>query len=99
MDAAVVGPETSCRDEPNSAATIAGTIAAYSPYSGGIPAMVAKATPWGSTTTAPVSAASASAFRVPRSTSGHHSRNGTKLRHNPRIIGTTPCARARAAMP
>ena len=51
MDAAVVGPETSCRDEPNSAATIAGTIAAYSPYSGGIPAMVAKATPWGSTTT------------------------------------------------
>ena len=31
----------------------AGTIPAYSPYSGGMPATVARATPWGSTTTAP----------------------------------------------
>ena len=87
IDAAVVGPETSWRDDPNNAAMTAGIIAAYSPYSGGIPAMVANATPWGNTTMAPVTAASASARNVPRSTSGHHRRNGTKLRHSPRIIG------------
>ena len=46
--------DTRCHEEPNRAAMIAGTMPAYSPYSGGIPAMVAKATPCGGTTMAPV---------------------------------------------
>src|SRR6266851_9643992 len=76
----LVGPATVCRDEPNSAATTVGTIAQYRPYSGGSPASVAKATPWGRTTTAPMRPASASAFSVERSTRGHHLRNGSKRR-------------------
>ena len=60
-DAAVVGPDTRCQEEPNNAAMMAGTILAYSPYSGGIPAIVAKATPWGNTIAAPVNPASMSA--------------------------------------
>jgi len=40
-------------------------MAAYRPYCGGMPASVAKATPWGSTTTAPVKPASRSARRPP----------------------------------
>ncbi len=75
----MVGPETSWRDEPNKAATTAGIMAAYSPYSGGIPAIVAKATPWGSTTMAPVTAARASARRVLPLTSGHHARKGANF--------------------
>ena len=78
MDAAVVGPDTRCQDEPKSAAITAGIMPAYRPYSGGMPAMVAKATPWGRTTMAPVSPATKSYLRVPRPTSGHHSRNGRK---------------------
>src|SRR5258706_961471 len=72
----LVGPATVCRDEPNRAATTVGTIAQYKPYSGGSPASVANATPCGSTTTAPINPASASAFSVERSTRGHHFRNG-----------------------
>src|SRR3979409_1296555 len=78
IDIAVVGPDTRCQLEPNSAATIAGTIAAYKPYSGGMPAMVANATPCGSTTTAPMAPAIASARTVTRLTRGHHRRNGSK---------------------
>src|SRR6266700_3548194 len=63
-DTGLVGPATVNRDDPNSAATIAGTMAQYRPYSGGSPASVAKATHWGSTKMAP--------------TSGHHFRNGSK---------------------
>src|SRR6266545_3675820 len=77
-DTGLVGPATVCRDDPNSAATIAGTIAQYRPYSGGRPASVAKATPCGSTTMAPTRPASASAFSVAGPTSGHHFRNGSK---------------------
>ena len=50
---ALVGPETTCQLEPNSAATTHGTIAVYRPYSGGRPASVAKAKPCGSTSSAP----------------------------------------------
>src|SRR2546425_9058813 len=77
-DTGLVGPATVCRDEPNSAATIAGTMAKYRPYSGGSPASVAKETPWGSTTMAPTRPASASAVSVAGATTGHHFRNGTK---------------------
>src|SRR3954464_14880858 len=76
MEIAVVGPDTRCQLEPKSAATIAGTIAAYKPYSGGMPAIVAKATPCGSTTTAPIAPAIASARSVTRLTRGHQRRNG-----------------------
>ena len=61
MEIAVVGPEIRWREEPKSAATIAGTIALYSPYSGGSPAIIANATPCGSTMIAPVIPASRSA--------------------------------------
>src|SRR5512134_2565537 len=74
----VVGPETRCQDEPNSAATMAGTMAAYSPYSGGRQAMVAKATAWGSTTMAPVRPARASARSVALPTRGSQRRNGNR---------------------
>src|SRR5689334_686019 len=76
----LVGPPTVCRDEPNRAATIVGTIAQYRPYSGGSPASVANATPCGNTTTAPIRPASASAFSVERSTRGHHLSSGNKRR-------------------
>src|SRR6266496_6108493 len=78
----LVGPATVCKDEPNSAATTVGTIAQYRPYSGGSPARVANATPCGSTTTAPMRPASASAFNVERSTRGHHLRSGNKRRES-----------------
>ena len=64
---ALAGPVTISRLEPNSAATMHGSIAAYSPYCGGSPASVAKATPCGSTTTAPVRPAIRSARSVPGS--------------------------------
>ena len=41
IDRAAVGPDTRCQDEPKSAAIITGTMAVYSPYSGGSPAMLA----------------------------------------------------------
>src|SRR2546421_9743364 len=78
----LVGPATVCSDEPNSAATTVGTIAQYSPYSGGSPARVANATPCGNTTTAPIRPASASALSVERSTRGHHLRSGNKRRES-----------------
>jgi hypothetical protein len=62
---ALAGPVTIRRLEPNSAATMHGSSAAYRPYWGGTPAKVAKATPCGSTTTAPVRPASASARSAP----------------------------------
>ena len=80
MEIAVVGPDTRCQLEPNSAAIIAGTMAAYRPYSGGMPAMVAKATPCGSTIIAPVMAAIKSALWVSRLTMGHQRRNGRILK-------------------
>ncbi len=54
IEIAVVGPDTRCQLDPHSAPTMAGTIAAYRPYSGGSPAMVANATACGSTMSAPV---------------------------------------------
>ena len=57
-----------CQLEPNKAAMMQGTTAVYSPYSGGRPAMVAKAMPCGNTNTAPSTPASASARRVPADT-------------------------------
>src|SRR5260370_23988933 len=78
----LVGPATVCRDEPNSAATTVGIIAQYRPYSGGSPASVAKATPCGSTTMAPIMPASASALSVAAFTRGHHLRNGNKRRES-----------------
>src|SRR4051812_5091131 len=81
IDIAVVGPETRCQLEPNSAATIAGTMAAYNPYSGGIPAIVANATPCGRTTAAPMAPATASERNVTRLTRGHQRKNGnTRVR-------------------
>ena len=58
---ALVGPETWCHDEPQSAATTAGSIAQYRPNCGGRPASVAYATPCGSTTSAPMRPARTSA--------------------------------------
>jgi len=77
-----VGPATVCKDEPNSAATTVGTIAQYRPYSGGSPASVANATPCGSTTTAPINPASASALSVAASTRGDHLRKGSRRRES-----------------
>jgi len=62
MEMAVVGPETRWRDDPNNAATMGVTMAVYRPYSGGNPAMVANAMPWGNTITAPVRPAKKSAL-------------------------------------
>ena len=67
MEIAVVGPEIRWCEEPKSAATIAGTMAEYSPYSGGSPAIIANATPCGSTMIAPVIPASRSARVLRRS--------------------------------
>lgn len=74
-DAAVMGPEIRCQEEPKRAATTTGTIAAKRPYSGGIPAIVANATPCGKTTIAPVKPANTWAFSVRLLTSGNHCRN------------------------
>ena len=79
MDMAVVGPETRCEDEPKNAAMIAGTMAVYRPYSGGNPAIMAKATPCGRTMTAPVKPARMSARSVWRLINGHHSETGKDL--------------------
>ena len=79
MEIAVVGPDTKCQLDPNSAAIIAGTIAAYKPYSGGMPAMVANATPCGNTIIAPVRPAIKSARLVCRLTRGHQRRKGNTL--------------------
>ena len=82
MEMAVVGPDTRCQDEPHSAATMAGSMAAYKPYSGGMPAMVAKATPCGTRIRPPVKPAIRSARSVPRLTSGHQRKKGSQLRVN-----------------
>src|SRR5712691_8671192 len=74
----LVGSATVCKDEPNTAATTVGTIAQYSPYSGGSPARVTNATPCGSTTTAPINPASASALSVTAFTRGDHLRKGSR---------------------
>ena len=79
IEAAVVGPDTRWRDEPNKAATTAGPMAAYKPYCGGMPAMVANAIPCGKTMIAPISPAIISALPVARSNSGHHARSGNRL--------------------
>lgn len=81
IEIAVVGPETRCQEEPNRAAIIAGTIAEYKPYSGGKPAMVANATPWGSTMIAPLSPAKKSSFKLPRVSVLRHRRNGKSVIH------------------
>ena len=78
IDIAVVGPDTRCHDEPHKAATTAGNMAAYKPYSGGMPAMVANATPWGTSTRPPVRPAMASARSVTRSTMCRHCRKGNR---------------------
>lgn len=79
IEIAVVGPETKCQLEPNMAAIIVGTIAAYKPYSGGSPAIVAKATPCGNTINAPVKPAVRSARAVVRLTMGHQRKKGSSL--------------------
>jgi len=56
-----------------------GTMAAYKPYSGGSPAIMAKATAWGRTMTAPVRPAMPSAFRLERFTCGHQRSTGKNL--------------------
>lgn len=61
---ALVGPDMTCQLDPNSAATMHGTMAVYRPYCGGRPASAAKAMPWGSTSTAPSRPASRSARSV-----------------------------------
>src|SRR6188508_456767 len=78
----LVGPETTCRLEPNSAATAQGTIAVARPYSGGRPARVAKAKPCGRTRRAPSRPARASARRVGRSsvrTQGPNRRDASSI--------------------
>ena len=65
---ALVGPDITCQLEPNSAAMMQGMMAVYSPYSGGMPAKVAKAMPCGSTSTAPKRPAMRSARKVWRVT-------------------------------
>src|SRR5690349_20863376 len=55
---------------------MAGSIAPYNPYSGGIPASVANATPCGSTMTAATSPAIKSSRNVSRLTRWRHARNG-----------------------
>jgi hypothetical protein len=64
IDAAVMGPDTKCQEEPNSAAIMAGTMQVYRPYSGGKPAIVANATPCGKAIAAPVKPAIESALMV-----------------------------------
>jgi hypothetical protein len=74
----VVGPDTRCQLDPHRAPTIAGIIAAYRPYSGGRPAIVANATACGRTTIAPVRAATESALNVCEVTLGHQRRKGNR---------------------
>ena len=69
---ALVGPETTCQLEPNSAATMQGTTAVYRPYSGGSPASVANAIPCGRTSSAPSTPATTSARTLARSTRWIH---------------------------
>ncbi len=88
IEAAVVGPDTRCQEEPNSAAMIAGIIPAYSPYSGGMPAMVANATPCGSATSAPVSPAIRSSRRLFLLTRLRQRRNGSRRCQSRRRGGT-----------
>src|SRR6476661_6652360 len=76
-----------CQLEPKSAEMNVGTIAAYRPYSGGMPASVANAIPCGSTSTAPAAPAIKSARRVTRLTRGHQSRNGQKRAHPSGVLG------------
>ena len=86
-EAVVLGPATRCQEEPNSAAMIVGTIPAYRPYCGGMPAIVAKATPCGSTTMAPVRPARKSANRVSRFVFGSQTRNGNIPTSRDRLLG------------
>ena len=79
MEIAVVGPEIRCHEEPKSAATTGVTMAVYNPYSGGRSAIMAKATPCGSTITAPVNPAMASSRRLWRLHFGSQSRTGNSL--------------------
>ena len=76
IEIAVVGPDIRWREEPNNAATMGVIIAVYNPYSGGKPAIVAKATPCGKTITAPVKPATASSLRVSFVINLNHCRNG-----------------------
>jgi hypothetical protein len=76
IEIAVVGPDTKCHDEPHKAATTAGNMAAYKPYSGGMPAIVAKATPCGTKINPPVSPAMRSARVLVRFTRGHQRKKG-----------------------
>jgi len=79
-DVAFVGPDTRCHEEPQSAPTIAGNIAPYKPYSGGIPANVANATACGRTMRADTIPASKSARNAARVTRWRHRRAGKSLR-------------------
>jgi len=80
MEIAVVGPEIRCNEDPNNAATIGTTMAVYIPYSGGSPAIIAKATPWGKTMTAPVNPAIRSALVVSQPMKFHQRRKGKRFR-------------------
>ena len=82
IEMAVVGPETRCHDDPKRAAKTGVTIAVYRPYWGGRPAIIEKATPWGNTITAPVSAAKISDLIVLELIFGAHKRKGNKGRVN-----------------
>jgi len=90
IEIAVVGPETRCLEEPNSAAIMGGMMAAYSPYWAGSPAIMAKETPWGKTIKAPVSPAIMSARRDARLIRLSHARNGKSC--IPAGIGRTGAA-------
>ena len=74
----LVGPDTWCQDDPQSAATIAGTMALNRPYCGGSPASVAYAIACGSTTQPPTRPARRSARNVARVTRGSHAKNGRR---------------------
>ena len=71
-DSALVGPVSTCRLDPASAAIRVGTTALYRPQAAGKPASVAKAMPCGSTSTAASKAACASARSVAALTSRTH---------------------------
>jgi hypothetical protein len=66
---------------------MAGSMAAYKPYSGGMPAIVAKATPCGTKIRLPVRPAIKSARRLARPTRGHHCKKGSQ-RRKPELIKT-----------
>ena len=90
IEIAVVGPDTKCQEEPHKAATMAGNMAAYKPYSGGMPAIVAKATPWGTKIKLPVKPAIRSARKLARATRGHHCKKGSQ-RCKPELINYLHC--------